>query len=403
MVDVTNIVEITKLNAIRSKIIAAIADVKHQESVFGGTDATAPAGFNIGHNLFIRKYSSRLTPSIDLSGCYIGAEMMKSTLAALEAKKLSVEARLLVLGVSTTPTIVPLELGANVQMDVSMPRFVRLASGGSVAIPTVYTSSNVNIASVDAPSGVVTMHAVGTVTITAAQGTNTDSYTLTIHPAFEVGGKVTRAKGMTFELPAITGGSGTRRFTSSSVDTATVDQTSGEITAVASGTTTITVVDTLTGNSKTVELVILEGITTPAVNMVLSDTHTMAITGGSNSYTFTSADLSIATVDAVTGVVTGAGYGTTTINVRDTMTGEVKAIVVNVGMVIPDVTLAQSATFQIVVENGGGLYTYASADDTIATVSSTGLVTGVLAGTTTINVTSTSSGQVKTINVTVTA
>lgn len=390
MVDVQNIDEITKLNDIRDKVIAAIADVKSKKSQFEGVDSTAPTGFNVGHNLFIRKYASRLTPVIDLSGCYMGSEMMTSLTNALEAKRSSVEARLLVLGVSTEPATVPIDIGGDVHKDISMPRFVRLASGGTEGGTIEYTSSNTNLATVDKPSGVVTMLAEGSLTITATEvgTTNSDSYKLDIHPAFVVGGPVYRYIG-TFTMPAVSGGSGTRRYSSSDTEVATINAASGEITSLKVGKCDITVVDTLTDNSKTVELIISANME-PSINtefLFKDATSQIQFVGGTGQYQYST---NINTVSD-TGLITASNVGKMVITIVDTKTQETATLEVEVydHLFVNDVTIPMGQTASIQTSGGSGNFTFSSDTEVIATVNEEGTVTAVSNGVARITVTDT--------------
>lgn len=402
MVDVQNIDEITKLNDIRDKVIAAIADVKSKTTQFEGVDSTAPEGFNVGHNLFIRKYSSRLTPVIDLSGCYMGSEMMSAVTTALTAKQSAVEARLLVLGVSSEPPMVPMDIGGDVHKDITMPRFVRLATGGTKGGTIEYTSSNTNLATVDKPSGVVKMLAVGVVNITATEaGTNnSDSYRLDIHPAFLVGGPVYRAIGVT-HLHAISGGSGTRTFSSSDLELATVDANSGEITTLKVGTCEITVVDALTDNSKTVDLIISANMDPHIMSdfMYNNTTSQIEFTGGTGTYEY-STDIN-AVSDS--GLITATTAGETTITIIDSKTQETDTLVVQVydHLLVGDLTIPMGQTGQIQTTGGSGTFTYASDNESFATVSDTGLVTAVSGGVARITVTDTVTSETAESTITV--
>lgn len=129
--------------------------------------------------------------------------------------------------------------------------------------------------------------------------------------------------------------------------------------------------------------------------------HTLALSattvGGTDSaYTWTSSDTTVATVDA-TGVVTGVAKGETTITATGSDTGAVgshalvvvpvsatQAVVTIVGQHAVEVgkTLSLTAT----TKNGTDTsYAWSSADTTVATVSSSGVVTGVATGSTTIS------------------
>ncbi|MCC6621903.1 MAG: Ig-like domain-containing protein [Deltaproteobacteria bacterium] len=138
-------------------------------------------------------------------------------------------------------------------------------------------------------------------------------------------------------------------------------------------------------------------------------TTTLAATtedGEDASYAWASLDNAIATVDA-SGLVTAVGIGETAITATGATTGAVgrHGIVVVAapppptpsvtisgqhGIVVGAVTTLSAAT----VDGSDSGYTWASLDEAIATVSASGLVTGVAAGETTITATGSTTGAV---------
>ena len=132
-------------------------------------------------------------------------------------------------------------------------------------------------------------------------------------------------------------------------------------------------------------------------------------------YSFSSNNTSIATVDSTTGVVTGVANGSTTITMTGSTSGATKTIPVNVSDLLPvtqaiianpDLTTTVGGEITIIVSNADEIepYSFSSADSSIATVnSSTGVITGVSAGTTNIIMTGSHSGLTKTLETTITA
>ena len=122
-------------------------------------------------------------------------------------------------------------------------------------------------------------------------------------------------------------------FTSADETIATVNE-NGVVTGVAAGNTTITIAATDGSNvSTTINVTVtgidVTGITAEDVTVVNGETatisYTVAPTNASNqNVTFTSADETIATVDA-DGVVTGVAVGTTTITIASVSNPEVTA------------------------------------------------------------------------------
>ena len=124
-------------------------------------------------------------------------------------------------------------------------------------------------------------------------------------------------------------------YTSADDAIATVDA-NGLVTGVAAGTTTITIAATDgSGVSTTINVTVtgidVTGITAEDVTVVNGQTATISYTvapanASDQSVTFTSADATIATVDAE-GVVTGVAIGTTTITIASVSNPEVTATI----------------------------------------------------------------------------
>ena len=106
-----------------------------------------------------------------------------------------------------------------------------------------WTSSAPSIATVDPVTGLLTAISNGTTTITVTLGGNTDSFVLTVTSGIFITNKPTgkMISGSTQALGCtLIGVTGTPAWTSSVPGVATVDPSSGLLTAVADGTTTIT-------------------------------------------------------------------------------------------------------------------------------------------------------------------
>ncbi len=111
-----------------------------------------------------------------------------------------------------------------------------------------YTSSNTNVATVNASTGEVTLKNSGTTTITARFGDLSATYTITVNPAaaslsYATSSYSVQLSDSSFpKVPqAVTNsGNGVVTYTSSDPSVATVDATTGEVTLVAAGTATIT-------------------------------------------------------------------------------------------------------------------------------------------------------------------
>lgn len=114
-----------------------------------------------------------------------------------------------------------------------------------------YSSSNTDVATVNSETGAVTVKAVGTTVITATASQTTEyneataTYTLVVSEKEDrelqfSEASVTVTLGDTFTAPELTGTTEGVVYSSSNPDVATVDETTGEVTIVGAGETTIT-------------------------------------------------------------------------------------------------------------------------------------------------------------------
>ena len=202
-------------------------------------------------------------------------------------------------------------------------------------------------------------------------------------------------------------------WSSADSDIATVDE-NGVVTAVAAGTTTITAT-AQDGSGKsasctvTVPPIKVTGLTVDPAPASVTTGKTVTLTATAKpenatdkTVTWSSANEKIATVDE-NGVVTGVAVGTTTITATAKDGSKVKATckvtVLSAPVDVTGVTLDKTKealdidktlTLTATVEPGNATdktVVWTSSDEKIATVSATGLVTGVAVGTATITVT----------------
>lgn len=214
-------------------------------------------------------------------------------------------------------------------------------AGAPVANPGLtFTSSDEAVLTVDA-NGVITAVSEGTATITAEGGGETDTILVTVFAsgtggvsieggnsfavglgdALAIGGLVTVRGAGGVVIPGAT-----LEFTSSDATVATVDAT-GQLSALAAGETLVTVTSPDATGSATFRIRVVDpaGVTAltldPAAATITVgatvDLNAQAGTSGDPISDFlvvyTSSDATVATVDPVTGVVTGILAGTATI------------------------------------------------------------------------------------------
>jgi uncharacterized protein YjdB len=234
-----------------------------------------------------------------------------------------------------------------------------------------WTSSNTAVATVDG-SGVVTGVSAGTSTIrlTNASGCY-DEATITVNANPVVADKSV-CVGSTVDM----GPDGT--WSSSNTGVATINATTGVVTGVAPGTSTITYTNA-NGCSD-------QAIVTVNANPVVAD---KSVCVGSTvdmgpDGTWSSSNTGVATINATTGVVTGVAPGTSTITYTNANGCTDQAIVtVNANPVVADQSVCVGSTVDM-----GPDGTWSSSNTGVATINATtGVVTGVAPGTSTITYT----------------
>ena len=275
-----------------------------------------------------------------------------------------------------------------------------------------YTSSNTDLATVDAETGVVTLLAEGEVTITAtvddSRYEGSASYRITIAKLVLDNTEAILEKGKTLTLTAtltpstLEDKSLTWKSSKTSVATVSAD---GVVTGVKAGTATITCTSDATG-AKATCTVTVSYVKLDQTEAILEKGKTLTLTPTvypsaleDKSVTWKSSKTSVATVSE-DGVVTGVKAGTATITCTSNATGMKATCLLTVGYVKLDKTEA-------ILEKGKTLtltptvypsaltdksVTWSSSDTKVATVSEDGVVTGVKSGTATITCTSNATG-----------
>lgn len=261
-----------------------------------------------------------------------------------------------------------------------------------------WSSSNTSVASVDG-SGNVTANASGTTTIayTTGAGCSTSiTFTTNALPAIITGANAVCAGSGTLLSSTTLGGAW-----SSSDNTVATIGTSGAYTGVAAGSATITYTLS-TGCSRTMDITVNE---VPVISGSLSvcPGTTTALSSSVSGGTWTGGNASIATISSG-GVVTAiaAGNAGVTYTVAGSCSASAVVTVTSAPATITGTTKAcPGTTTALSSATSGG--TWSSADITTATVdASTGVVTGVAAGTVTISY-ATGAGCARTTIVTINA
>ncbi len=266
-----------------------------------------------------------------------------------------------------------------------------------------WSSSASSIATVDG-GGVVIGVSIGTAVITYAVsgtcGAGSVTKTITVsglpYMASIVGAGSVCAGASTTFTDSTSGGT----WSSSNSSIATVNAATGSVTGVSAGSATITYTFTSSCGSVTTTKVITvnAGATTPAIitgstSICTGSSSTLAdaTTGG----TWSSTSIGVATINA-SGVVTGVSPGTALISYTVTNScgsaARTTTVVVTSGSTAGTIsgasTVCVGATTTFTNTTTGG--TWSSSNTSIATINSSGVITGVTAGTATITYTVTS-------------
>jgi len=263
-----------------------------------------------------------------------------------------------------------------------------------------WSCSNTALASVGSGTGIVTGVAAGTPTITYSFANGcfaTTSVTVNALPA-SITGTMSSCIGATSGLANVTPSGA---WSSSATTIATVNSSTGVVTGVANGTSTITY--TLpTGCIATSVFTVNPFPSAITGTMSVCPGNTTALADPTTSGNWTSSTSSVATVGSGTGIVTGVAAGTTTITYTlSTGCNATTIVTVNpLPSAITGITNVCAGLTTALSDAGGG--TWVSSNTTAATVNvSTGLVSGLAAGTTTITYTLPTTGCQTTTAVTV--
>ena len=245
-----------------------------------------------------------------------------------------------------------------------------------------WTSTNTAVATIGSSTGVVFGVSAGASIITYTLGTGCIiTTTIDVNPLSQIAGNMMVCVGLTTTLTDSTAG-GT--WSSSNTSIATIGGTTGTVTGVVAGTSTIFYIMPATGCTSTAVVTVnplpgpIQGILTVCATQTTSLTD--AVGGG----IWSSSNTTVATINSSTGLVTGQTAGTSTIT-YSLGSGCIETAVVTVNPLAPIngspvMCVGQTSSFSDVVAG-----TWSSSNTSIATInSSTGLATGISAGTATI-------------------
>lgn len=241
------------------------------------------------------------------------------------------------------------------------------------------------VISINATTGLVTALAIGTGTVTYTLPTGcfvTAPVTVNAAPAAVTGiAPICPAAASTVTHP-VSGGT----WSVSDVTVATVGATTGVVTGVTTvgGTATVTYTLPTSGCIATTVVTVLPlpAVITGALSVCVGATTTLA--SGTPGVNWSSSNLPVATIGAVSGIVTGVSAGTSVITCTGTNSCFRTAVVTvnpNPGAITGTAVVCAGSTTNLSATPAGGAWS--SSNGAIATVAG-GVVTGVAAGTATI-------------------
>ncbi|MES2702779.1 MAG: Ig-like domain-containing protein [Bacteroidota bacterium] len=257
-----------------------------------------------------------------------------------------------------------------------------------------WSSSNTSVATVGSASGIVAGVAAGnatiTYTITNSCGSATTTAVVTVNSTPSTAGTITGAltacTGATTTLSnATTGGT----WSSSNTSVATVGSANGIVSGVSAGNATITytVTNSCGSISATAVVTVSTGGGAITGTTTLCTGTTSTLTAGSG--TWTSSNTAVAAVGSATGVVTGVAAGTSVISFISSG-GCSAATTVTISSAPPAITgtLKACPGTSTTLANALAGGAWSSSNTAVATIdASTGIATGIIAGTTTISYT----------------
>ncbi len=277
--------------------------------------------------------------------------------------------------------------------------------GGStislISVPSsgTWSSSNTAIATVDG-IGTVTGVSAGAATITFVSACGTATYPITVNTMATITGSVYLCSTGSTTISNSPGG-GTWSSSNTAVATvSTLSAFTANVTGVSAGTAIITYTS-IAGCMATTTATIMTSGTISGPSTVCTGA-TIALSDGIPGGTWSSSNTSAATVDPATGIVTGVAVGTAIISYNDACGADIYTVSVTATPTITGTPLVCMGSGGVTISASTSGGTWSSANTSIATIStsgSSGIITGVSAGTTTL--TYTWSGCAATITATV--
>lgn len=264
------------------------------------------------------------------------------------------------------------------------------ATGGSA--PYVWSVSDTSLASIDSATGLLTATAAGTVQVqvTDSAGESGSTGDITITQTTVTPANLIIAVGQNAQFNA-SGGTPPYSWSVSDASIASINA-SGLLSGLSAGTVQVTASDAngIANTTGNIDVVNSTLSVTPASAVFGTNTQAQfTVSGGTPPYSWSSLDTTVASIDN-SGLLSTKSVGTTVISVRDAAgaIGLSDIIEVRHIQVEPQTAVIQtSQTQQFTATGGREPYVWSVSDDTIASIDSSGLLTGVGGGTVTVTAT----------------
>lgn len=295
-----------------------------------------------------------------------------------------------------TPGITAITIVPNV-IDVAIGASAQLTATGGVA-PYTWSVDSPAYATIDPDTGVFTGLTVGTVLVSVVDSTGALSpgYQINLINMQVLPVKITQI--LLSETVTLSANGGVAPYDWSVsdptvVDVAIIGADSNELilSPLKPGSFEVTLKDSSQNSAKTGTIVVVVEplVLLPETSVLkIDESLQLSVSGGTSPYLWASDKPDVVRVDG-SGVVTGVSVGSAIITVTDYQ-DQTQSVVVTVGATIsidsPGSLFSVNETKQFIATGGDGVYRWSSSNDTIATVSTNGLVSGVAPGFVTITV-----------------
>ncbi len=262
------------------------------------------------------------------------------------------------------------------------------ATGGTA--PYTWSVSDTTLASIDS-TGLLTALAAGQVTVTASDANGVSgSADLTITTVVASPDSASLQIGDTLQFSARRG-TAPYSWSRSAPTIASIDSSTGLLTAVAPGTVQVTVTDANGFSDSTGNITVSDIAISPNTALLAAgDTQQFTASGGTAPYSWSSGNLAVATIDS-NGLLTAVAAGTTQVMVTDANGISVTSGDITVRDIVVDPQTASviiNDTLQFTATGGVAPYSWSVSDTTVATIApDTGLLTAVAAGTVVVTAT----------------